>query len=332
MCTVACDVGYEPCNGGTACCSCGDTQNDPHNCGYCGHDCQGATCSGGTCQPVVIATMQANAFAIAADDVNVYWTVQGTGGNGAVMQAPIAGGAAVPLAKPAPAYPSAIAVSGSTVYWVDSQSVLSIPVGGGAQSTLAPGQYGSYAIAADVTGIYWTDYPYMSPGSVFASSPAGSPPRLLAGGQSQPMAITVHGGKVYFADQVDLMVVDAGGGGSAAPFAAGVYPYSVAADDHFVYFGAGMNGGEVIEEPVGGGAQVVLAKNQYYPDAIAVDADSVYFATGEGGSGTVMRVPIAGGTPVALATGQAYPTGIAINSTRVFWVNFGNGTINSVPK
>ena len=45
-----------------------------------------------------------------------------------------------------------------------------------------------------------------------------------------------------------------------------------------------------------------------------------------------MRAPIGGGPAVALATGQAYPTGIAINSTRVFWLNFGTGTINSVPK
>jgi hypothetical protein len=45
-----------------------------------------------------------------------------------------------------------------------------------------------------------------------------------------------------------------------------------------------------------------------------------------------MRVPIGGGTPTPLAIGQGYPTGIAVNSTQVFWVNFGTGTINSVPK
>jgi hypothetical protein len=63
-----------------------------------------------------------------------------------------------------------------------------------------------------------------------------------------------------------------------------------------------------------------------------VDGTNVYWTTGQGGVGTVMMAAINGGTPVTLASGQAYPTWLAINSTRVFWVDFGDGTIRSVPK
>jgi hypothetical protein len=45
-----------------------------------------------------------------------------------------------------------------------------------------------------------------------------------------------------------------------------------------------------------------------------------------------MKVAIGGGMAVPLATAQAYPTAIALNSTRAFWVDFGDGTIRSVPK
>ena len=65
---------------------------------------------------------------------------------------------------------------------------------------------------------------------------------------------------------------------------------------------------------------------------MTVDSSNVYWTNGEGGDGTVVAAPISGATPVTLATNQAYPIGIALNSTLVFWVDFGDGTIRSVPK
>jgi hypothetical protein len=45
-----------------------------------------------------------------------------------------------------------------------------------------------------------------------------------------------------------------------------------------------------------------------------------------------MRAPIGGGTPVTLAANQADPSGLALNSKSLFWVDFGDGSIKSVPK
>jgi hypothetical protein len=67
--------------------------SDPHNCGGCGHDCLGGTCSSGACQPVAIGALSAqhNGKSIAVDAQNVYWTETGpgdgeAGSNGGVLK------------------------------------------------------------------------------------------------------------------------------------------------------------------------------------------------------------------------------------------------------
>lgn len=54
--------------------ACGaDTSTDPKNCGTCGHDCCGGACEKGQCQPLVLATQQANPAWLLADATHVYW-------------------------------------------------------------------------------------------------------------------------------------------------------------------------------------------------------------------------------------------------------------------
>jgi hypothetical protein len=55
---------------------CTDTQGDPHNCGVCGHDCLGGSCSLGQCQPIQIVTETYGGHSIAQIQVganDVYW-------------------------------------------------------------------------------------------------------------------------------------------------------------------------------------------------------------------------------------------------------------------
>jgi hypothetical protein len=51
-----------------------------------------------------------------------------------------------------------------------------------------------------------------------------------------------------------------------------------------------------------------------------------------GGIGTVTRTPIGGGPVVTLASLQAEPNVVVLNTTSVLWLDYGTGTINSVPK
>src|SRR5262249_46285224 len=48
-----CPSGGSRCNG-----ACVDEQSDRKNCGACGHDCLGAVCASGKCQPVTLVTGQ----------------------------------------------------------------------------------------------------------------------------------------------------------------------------------------------------------------------------------------------------------------------------------
>jgi hypothetical protein len=331
-CTYTCEVGYSVCS--TGCCSCGDTQTDANNCGYCGHSCGGESCVAGVCASVVVATAQSNAYAIAADDVNVYWTTNGT--SGAILQAPVGGGGAKVIASGMGDYPAGIAVDANNVYWSNETpggAIESVPIGGGVPKTLASNLDTPLALAVVGSTLYFTLDPYesMTGGAVMSVSVSGGTPVTLATSQDQPASIAVGGGSVFWTDQTDLMTSPVAPP-SASSFAPGVYPYAVAVDSKNVYWTTGLNGGGVMQEPLVGGSPIALASAQYYPNAIAVDAQNVYWTTGQGGAGTVMKVAIGGGAPVALATGQAYPSGIALNSTSVFWVNFGDGTIRSVPK
>jgi hypothetical protein len=314
--------------------SCGDTSSDPHNCGACGHDCSGATCSNSVCESVVIAAAQVDAYALTVDDQNVYWTVEGTGSDGAVLKAPAQQtGTATAIASGQP-YPSYITTDGKNVYWVAIDGVHSVSVNGGTSTIMAPFSTDeATAIAVDLKNVYYASIGSgEAGGSLFAVSLATATSLQIATQlQGQTAAVASNGSTVFYADSTDLSSV-APNGSNANTIEPGQYASAVTADAKYVYWTSGLQSGAILRAPVGGGSPVTLASNQFYPNAIAVDGANVYWTTGEGGGGTVMEVPINGGPVVTLASGQAYPTGIAINNTRVYWVNFGTGTINSAPK
>jgi hypothetical protein len=333
-CSYTCEPGYTSC--ATGCCGCGDVQTDPNNCGTCGHSCGAEACVDGVCGAAVIATSQANAYAIAADDVNVYWTT--TGADSSVLQAPVGGGGATVLYSSANDFPAAIAVVSGQVYFTDEiqpGSVSRVPIGGGASVPVASNLTYPGALAASGGTLFFTenDYTSQNGGSVASTPVGGGPITTIAGSQlfGQSTSLAVAGGSVFWTTYSDVLMAPAGGG-MATTIASQTYAYSVAADATNVYWGSGLNGGVVLQQAIGGGSPVTLASGQYYPNGIAVDATSVYWTTGQGAAGTVMKVPIGGGTAVTLAANQADPQAIALNSTRVFWVDFGDGSIKSVPK
>ena len=45
--------------------------SDSHNCGRCGHDCLGAECKNGACQPILLLTSRAHPTSIVAADDQV---------------------------------------------------------------------------------------------------------------------------------------------------------------------------------------------------------------------------------------------------------------------
>src|ERR1051326_7483912 len=51
-----------------------DFMTDKANCGACQHDCGGAECKAGVCQPITLVTIASLGYGIAVDDSPVYWT------------------------------------------------------------------------------------------------------------------------------------------------------------------------------------------------------------------------------------------------------------------
>ena len=91
------------------------------------------------------------------------------------------------------------------------------------------------------------------------------------------------------------------------------YPTGVAVDAAGDVFIANWNPDEVIEEPAGGGAQVVVASGLNQPSGLAVDAaGDVYIA--DSSNNRVLKVPAGGGTPSTVGTGLSYPTGVAVDA------------------
>ena len=333
-CSYTCDPGYVVCAMG--CCSCGNVQTEPHNCGYCGHSCGAEACVDGVCGSTVVSFGQANAYAIAADDANVYWTT--TGNASSVVQAPVGGGGATVLYSSANDFPAALAVVAGQVCFtneIQPGSVSRVPIGGGASVPVASNLSYPGALAASAGTLFFTQNSFQGQngGSISSVAAQGGALTSVASNQAlgQNPSIAVGGNTVYWTTYSDVVAAPVGGG-AVKTIASQTYPYAVAADATHVYWGSGVNGGVVYQQGINGGAPITLASNQYYPNALAVDATSVYWTTGQGGTGTVMKVPIGGGLPVTLAAGQADPAGIALNSTQVFWVDFGDGSIKAVPK
>jgi len=339
-CYTTCDPGYTTCASG--CCSCGDIETDPSNCGYCGHSCGTQACVDGVCGSTVIATGQANAYALAADNNNVYWTTIGTGSS--VNQAPVGGGGETVLLNSQNEYPAALALVSGQVYWTDelqAGTVSRIPIGGGSSLPVASNLAYPGALVANGTTLFFTTNTFASEsaGAVMSVSASGGSPTTVASGQSfaenEYTSIAVGGSNVYWTTYASVMAAPANGGQGATTFSSNTYPVAVAADATNVYWTSIANGevnASVYQQPQVGGSIITLASGQYYPNAITVDGANVYWTCGAGGTGTVVSAPIGGGTPVTIAMGQAEPAAVALNSTTVFWVNYGDGSIHSVPK
>ena len=152
-----------------------------------------------------------NYWALAVDDQNVYVT-DATGPDGNVLQIPKGGGDATILAR-RQMLPLAVRVDADQVYFLTSDALKRVPVGGNAPETLAEatdGQYG--AIATDAEHVYWTNY--TQPGSVQRVPKAGGEVVTLAEGDANPSGLVLQAGLLYWTALSDdrIRSVPAAGG------------------------------------------------------------------------------------------------------------------------
>jgi hypothetical protein len=236
--------------------------------------------------PTILAKGQVPTDCIAVNLTNVYWT---DAYRGSVLTVPTGGGTISTLASVPNA--TCLAIDPAHIYVTSSSDVVSLPLSGGAPTTIASGQTAPWGVVADATRVYWVNY--TDPGTVMSAplSPGeGGGPVTIASGQKYPRSIAVDGTHVYWSN--------------ASPT------------------------GSIVRAPLMGGAKTTIATGQGTPDKIALDSTNVYWTTLT--DGTVMTIPLAGGTPTTLASGQTNPWGIALNGGYVYWTTYG-GDVAKVP-
>lgn len=133
-------------------------------------------------------------YALAVDATGIYFTdVQ----RGAVIQAPLAGGAPKDLVADS-AQPLAIVLDEQNVYWADAYLGLIGKIaktGGDSYAQVAGDQKGAAAIAIDSERVYWTHLPT---GSIRSAAKGGGEVRVHATGQKGPVALAVDATTIYW--------------------------------------------------------------------------------------------------------------------------------------
>lgn len=122
---------------------------------------------------------------------------------------------------------------------------------------------------------------------------------VLAWGQTNPTAIVVASGSLYWADSGD----------------------------------PGYVGGSIMKATMDGSSLVQLASGAFgRPLTMITDATNVYWAAWPAGGGQwVMRTSIAAGTTTPLVFGQVCPQSIVVDATRVYWTNLCSGAVMACP-
>jgi hypothetical protein len=299
------DASSDASSGCTVDIGCGMPTTDPHNCGGCGHDCDGGACIDASCAPLppqVLATGQASPFAIATDGVDVYWLNAGlavgggksgllTFSRGAVLKCSVSGcdnrptllaqlavspsfGGSVPLS------PSALALDDAHVYFADNDGVHVCAKSGcnceprtltrtpASALTLWDGGLAFVGGSADLlSGVVGECIGDLCSGALFD---AGAQPSNLRG-------MTSTGGAFYWLTTLGRMYsCPIGGCGSAptlawtSPSSLGFVPslFEVAAGSGSLYFTSSD------EAPLGGVARCTATECEATAKAFAVDRQS----------------------------------------------------------
>lgn len=142
-----------------------------------------------------IATLTGRPVGLALDGANAYFT---DSDRGAVLRAPLAGGAVVDLYKGGDKT-TGLAIDNDHVYWTEwgSGRVAKVPKNGGAFVTLATDQKGARSIAVDDTRVYFT---HPASGSIRSVPKNGGAVFTHATGQKHPYSLTIDATTIYWAN------------------------------------------------------------------------------------------------------------------------------------
>jgi hypothetical protein len=307
------------CNGGSTCqagvcaclapksgCggSCVDLASDPKNCGTCGHDCLGGTCSAGKCDPVTLVTGQASVTRIAPTPTRLYWSRSKTNTQASgIFASDVDGQNAVPFYGTI-GYCGALVASSTHVYFTCDAQLLRCPrasCGTGPTSLAAQTSVADLAFDAANDRLYFAvSTPYNTKtGGFVGSIPAagGAVARLVAADQPSPSSIVLAGGTAYWINAGTYLsdVPQLDGGLRRAPLGTNQTFTNVASDPT----GADLTG-------------------------LAVDTNTAYWA-GSFAPPAVHSVALVGGSPSTFTkTTVSNARQVLVDAKYVYWIESAN--------
>ncbi len=324
-----------------------DTNSDPDHCGECDHSCLGGTCSGGNCQPVVLAPNQNTPWGLTVDDGAVYWLTEGGGSaSGSVSTVPISGGKPVELIGEQNG-PVQITMDGEYLYWTSfggGGAVRRMSTDGSDLIEFAQAS-GPWAIALGLQFVYWTN---TSDGSIRRDVRTGGQSKVLISGEDAPRGITVNKkeGHIYWSTSTggQIRTCTANGQDPKTVVSNEAYPLGIAVGIEWVYWtelgdsyslgDCDQADGRIRRARLGGTDVETLADNQACPMNLTLypaEVPEVVFWTNAGtvtGStynydGTVQSLHVEEDTSTLIASGQDRPYGITVTEEAVYWTNQG---------
>lgn len=286
---------------------CGDTMTDPHNCGVCGKDCLGGTCTSGKCDVVRISDSESGLSSIAADSTGAYWAVMGKW---------------------------SLNYADGAIRHVDTKSTAATTV---LTTTKAP-----YSVVTDGTKVYFSLMGSFN-GSLFTGDgtvvecPAAvncSSPVVLGNTGSARTPVAFNSTDVFWFNQntqqsgVMMRYPKSGGSATQLSQSGTTFLGNIVATDTRLYM---LSNGTLVQYVLPGGGSVLIENepNNMLGTAMASDSKAFYFTahdlSGSAGSElSACSLPGCSGGSVPLVTrADKGLTGVALSGETVFWTDMG---------
>lgn len=257
-----------------------ELDNDPRNCGVCGHDCRDGGCVGGECQPYTIVEGELEIIGIALSDTHIYWT---TGMGGAVRRRALDGSGDIESLYIG--WPVYLDVWDDQLYWADygSEELYRSNLDGSGETPLGMVELAS-GMAVDEQGIYSTQL--QGTGDIMFRTHASDTFMNVVGDLGSPEDVALAGSRLYWTESTSGLVMykDLPDGTPTTVAQGQNGPSGIAVDDAHVYW-AVYSGDQILRAPLDDLSDVEVIGTALQPTGVTLVGDTIYW--GESATGTI---------------------------------------------